>query len=728
MTQPRGRTSARRLWAERGAARLVGAGGLAVVASLAGILVFLLVEVAPLLGSSTLGAPSPLAGGEVGARALLVDPHRTHLAELGEDGFARLTELETGRERARRRLLDGADPSLLRGVPEDRLLIAADRAGRVRWLRVDWPLRYEGRERVVEPRLSGVEALDLELSGSELLDYALRADPDGASWVGALSSGEVAVVSIETRTNAFSGETRRQTTETRFEVDGRIGRIAIGPERRYAYAATLEGELLSWALDRPSAPERVELPGRAGALAPLLGGRSLIAGLADGRLIQYFRAPGPDGGTPLTRIREFPGLSGPVFAIAPSQRDRSFFAADRGGEIALFHSTTGQRLWSGRAPSGELFALGLAPRANALYVAGSAGTAALEVHNPHPEAGGGGFFGRIWYEDYPRPEYVWQSTGGSDEFEPKLSLVPLLVGTLKGTLYTLLLSVPLGLLGAIYVSQFMHPNLQGVVKPTVEIMASLPSVVLGFVAGLWLAPRLEAFLPGMLAMLFVLPALSIAAGSLWRALPARWTHGRHEGSELVLYLAVLVLGAAVCLELSPSVERAVFGGSVSTWLRETTGLVYDQRNAIVAGIAMGFAVIPIILSLADDALSNVPPDLSAGSLALGATRWQTVARIVLPAASPGIFAAVMIGLGRAVGETMIVLMATGNTPLLDWSAFNGFRTLSANIAVEIPEAPRGGTLYRTLFLAALVLFALTFTLNTAAELVRERLRRRFADD
>jgi phosphate transport system permease protein len=141
---------------------------------------------------------------------------------------------------------------------------------------------------------------------------------------------------------------------------------------------------------------------------------------------------------------------------------------------------------------------------------------------------------------------------------------------------------------------------------------------------------------------------------------------------------------------------------------------------------MGFAVIPIIFAISDDALSNVPANLSAASLALGATRWQTVARIVLPAASPGIFAAVMIGLGRAVGETMIVLMATGNTPVLDWNAFNGFRTLSANIAVEIPEAPQGGTLYRTLFLSAVLLFAVTFLINTAAELVRERIRRRFA--
>jgi phosphate transport system permease protein len=146
----------------------------------------------------------------------------------------------------------------------------------------------------------------------------------------------------------------------------------------------------------------------------------------------------------------------------------------------------------------------------------------------------------------------------------------------------------------------------------------------------------------------------------------------------------------------------------------------------VVGFAMGFAVIPIIYTICEDAFSNVPQHLVSGSLALGATRWQTALRVVMPTASPGVFSAIMIGFGRAVGETMIVLMATGNTPVMDFSAFSGFRALSANIAVEIPEAPEGGTLYRILFLGALLLFVLTFLVNTAAELVRQRLRERYS--
>jgi phosphate transport system permease protein len=226
-------------------------------------------------------------------------------------------------------------------------------------------------------------------------------------------------------------------------------------------------------------------------------------------------------------------------------------------------------------------------------------------------------------------------------------------------------------------------------------------------------------------MVVVLPVLVLLAGALWQQLPARLRNRFASGSEAFVFVGVIGAGIWLCVLLSPAFEALAFEGNFPHWLREHLGFTYDQRNAVVVGLAMGFAVIPIIFSVSEDAFSSVPLSLISGSLALGATRWQTVTRVVLPTASPGIFSAVMIGFGRAVGETMIVLMATGNTPILDWSPFNGFRTLSANIAVEIPEAPQYGTLYRVLFLAALLLFLFTFVVNTAAEIVRQRLRRRY---
>ncbi|MEO1087643.1 MAG: ABC transporter permease subunit, partial [Acidobacteriota bacterium] len=149
-----------------------------------------------------------------------------------------------------------------------------------------------------------------------------------------------------------------------------------------------------------------------------------------------------------------------------------------------------------------------------------------------------------------------------------------------------------------------------------------------------------------------------------------------------------------------------------------------QRNAMIVGFVMGFAIIPIIYTISEDALSTVPEHLRSASLGAGATPWQTATRIIIPTAMSGLFSAMMVGLGRAVGETMIVLMAAGNTPVMEWNIFEGFRTLSANIAVELPEAVRGDTHYRTLFLAALVLFMMTFVVNTIAESIRQRFRKR----
>jgi len=223
----------------------------------------------------------------------------------------------------------------------------------------------------------------------------------------------------------------------------------------------------------------------------------------------------------------------------------------------------------------------------------------------------------------------------------------------------------------------------------------------------------------------VMPAFGTAGVLLWDRIPRGLRDRLRPGMEVALIVPLLLLGAFTAYALGPAVEDGLFRGDFQLWLKETLGLVYDQRNCLVVGIAMGFAVIPIIFTIAEDAFTSVPQHLTAASLALGASRWQTATRVVLPTASPGIFSAIMIGFGRAVGETMIVLMATGNTPVLDWSVFNGMRTLSANVAVEIPEAPHGGTLYRTLFLASLVLFMMTFLVNTLAEVVRQRLRERY---
>ncbi|MBI2838429.1 MAG: ABC transporter permease subunit [Acidobacteria bacterium] len=190
------------------------------------------------------------------------------------------------------------------------------------------------------------------------------------------------------------------------------------------------------------------------------------------------------------------------------------------------------------------------------------------------------------------------------------------------------------------------------------------------------------------------------------------------GGQLVRFILTLFLSVLF------AAARGSLRGALGLDPRGSLVSTYFQRNALVVGFVMGFAVIPIIYTIAEDALTAVPSALRSASLACGASRWQTATRVILPIAIPGIFSAIMVGLGRAAGETMIVLMAAGNTPVLEMNIFGGLRALSANITVELPAAVKDGTLYRVLFLAALTLFAMTFCINTVAELVRQRFRKR----
>ena len=304
--------------------------------------------------------------------------------------------------------------------------------------------------------------------------------------------------------------------------------------------------------------------------------------------------------------------------------------------------------------------------------------------------------------------------------------MPLIFGTMKGTLYAMLFSIPLAIFGAVYTSQFTSAKFRKSIKPIIEVMASVPSVVIGFLIALWLAPIVERSLFPLIVGLFVIPLLfTVVMVVIQPFYRNRRFVNLLSGYEFLLMLPVLFLGGWLAVHLAPSIEALLFNGNFKGWLYQDMGMRYDQRNCIIIAFGLGICVIPIIFSITEDAISNIPPSLTAASLALGASRWQTVWRVILPSASPGIFAAMIIGFGRAVGETMVVLMATGNTPIMDWSIFNGMRTLSANIAVEIPEAPLDGTLYRVLFLCATVLFSLTFILNTGAEIIREHLRKKY---
>ena len=555
------------------------------------------------------------------------------------------------------------------------------------------------------------------------------------------------------------------------------------------------------------------------ALERLFGGAAFAVADSSGDVSIVFAARSPDAaaadGLRMTVARTFPGgrEAPAVTAIAASPRSRLFAVGGADGTVRLLHSTTGAAPLTVQANEHDAEARGsapeppavlcIAPRENRLLAAGVHGLAAWSIDTGYPEVSFGTLLRPMWYENYPGPVHAWETTG-HEAFESKFGLVPLIFGTIKATVYSMLFATPIALLAAIYASQFMHPAWRARIKPTIEMMASLPSVVLGFIAGLVFAPLLEEALMPVIAGLFSVPLAVLFAAHLWQLQPAGW-RGRLAPWRLpVVGFVALPLGIVVARLVAPWMERMLFqgdvrdwldgrGGSgfggwmlaalplaavvatavvgrlVNPWLRRSSGnwserqaslaslgvfllgviaalalaaaaaLFFDalrldtrgglfgtyvQRNALVVAVGMSFAIIPLVFTIADDALSSVPEHLRSASLGAGATPWQTAVRVIIPSAASGLFSAVMIGLGRAVGETMIVLMAAGNTPLIGWNLFNGFQTLSAAIATELPEAARGSAHYRVLFLAALALFAITFVVNTVAELVRQRFRRR----
>lgn len=420
-----------------------------------------------------------------------------------------------------------------------------------------------------------------------------------------------------------------------------------------------------------------------------------------------------------------------------SLRNRAFLLAS-GKHVTIRYATTENTRWStelGFVPEAAI----LGNRYDSMLALDPDGRLHLfNVHDPHPEASVDAFFGKIWYEGQEGPDFIYQSSAGGAEVEPKFSMVNLIWGSLKGTIFAMVFAVPVALLAALYTSQFLKPEFKKVVKPTMEIMASLPSVVLGFLGALWLAPKIENDYPSIFVLMVMIPLSALAFGFAWSRLPQRARLMVKPGYEFLVFIPILIAVVLVGWSLGPSLESLCFvttdpatGERIADfrlWWPQATGTPFDQRNALIVGFMMGFAVIPIIFTITEDALTNVPTFLTSASLALGASRWQTAWAVVLPTASAGIFSALMIGLGRAVGETMIVVMCSGNTPVFDFpipNAFSGMRTLSANIAVELPEAPKGETHYRILFLGALLLFILTFVVNTAAEIARNRLRERY---
>ncbi|WP_072055131.1 ABC transporter permease subunit [Aliivibrio fischeri] len=604
-----------------------------------------------------------------------------------------------------------------------------DEKGRVQFAQIGFQTNYSKGNRQLIPYVESFvpfPSLQLDENKKALTQLALSLTPNEGVVLGKTEDNRLLGLELDASINQMTGETLWEAIPIHFNGTNKVKNLlsmVITPNNDFLYLL-YQHELQVWSLSEHQASLRESIPLKESAqkLTLLAGAHSVLVQFDNGSFSQWFDTINNEKRS-LTLIRTF-NFDAPIELLSPEVYRKGVSVIDEKGNLTLIHTTTEKALFTQHVFNDSVLAATQPPNGEKLIVLTQSGWQCFNVTNPHPEVSLQSVFGKVWYEGYPEPAYIWQSTAANDDFESKFSLMPLAFGTLKAAFYALIFAGPIAIGSAIYTAYFMSANVRRYVKPTIEIMEALPTVIIGLLAGIWLAPIVENNLIAVFSILVFFPLSMIIIAFVWHILPAHIMRKLPRGQHAILLIPALVVIGYFTFKYGYVIEDWLFGGDLRNYLGDN-GVGYDQRNALVVGIAMGAAIIPTIYTIAEDAIFSVPKHLSEGSLALGATQWQTLTKVVLLTASPGIFSAVMMGLGRAVGETMIVLMATGNTPIMDGNILEGMRTLAANIAIEMPESEMGSTHFRMLFLAAFLLFVFTFFVNSLAEWIRQGLREKY---
>lgn len=930
------RTSSRVHFVDRLAGMVITIGGISVIVTVVGICLFLVATVLPLFRSGQIIPESSSRAPVTSPRVLITDEYQSSALAISAQGQVNVLHVSSGQPVKPAAPLTDQPITALSFEPSQELLAIGRADGQVQLGKAGFVTELINTSEVGDAPSKWTLGTSGPFKSEDQFGVIQRFSIDQFRFIrpevtladpATLSSGSGAVVAIDLRTRGETqylltlradgtmilGQVRtvrplgggkprtrisEQPIETDFASTGLPTWSFVSGDGESIYCLWPSGSLQRYSTrtenDQPirltETAQLLKEGRRVTSAAMMLGGLTILAGDDQGTLNAGFAAVNPAAATPdglsFVISHRIDVAAHPLTAINISTRDRTLVIGDGGGGIELLNLTS-EKLVARTSPTATqrpepIAAVAITPKLDGAISLSEQGTLShFELSPGHPEASFYSLFSKVHYEGNLEPQYSYQSSSGEDTAEPKLSLVPLILGTLKATVFAMLFAAPLAILAAIYTSEFLKPDVRRYVKPAIETMASLPSVVLGFVAAIIVAPWVAQHLPSVLVAFFVLPFAVLLGAHLWQLVPMKVDRGTSTTAKLALVALTMAAGIGLAGAAAPLIERTLFGPtqtdrwvlagsfqpvsketipawigartsldpnqerrlrhetgfyfrdgsvvrpvapddpssieaklagmesarpSIRTWLDGNYGAVwpgwmavflplvavsisfsearlrdrgilpnldllprgkaalgylvrfamlsvftlaaaaglamlvslagldsrdfifgpFSQRNTLIVGLMMGFAVIPIIYTISEDAMRSVPQQLRTASVGAGATPWQTAIRVVLPVAGSGVFSAIMIGLGRATGETMIVVMATGNTPSLDWNLFSGFRTLSANIAVELPEAAHDSTHYRVLFLCGLVLFALTFLVNTTAEIVRQRFRKQNA--
>ncbi len=729
-----------RMLNDRLAAYAVKLGGMGVIIAITLIFFFLLTVVLPLFESAEIKKISEYelsVPQDSQALHYIIDEQGRIVTRVGNDGKLVSFKANNGHVINEEKITQVPISSFAKAESSSGVVAFGLNDGTAIVLKLGFKVRYEELKKVITPSyeiLLDEDPIIIDEDAKALAHIAIQGNEENYSIVSVNDENQLRITHFSMEESLFDDESSFEiNTYEIATLNYQVSHLLLDNEQRILYVVDDQGAIYFYNIgdkENPKFIERVEVIKAGSELTDIQfasGSISLIISDSSGRISQWFPVRDENNQYSLTLIRDFMQNTSSVVKLVSEYSRKGFISINEQGELGIFHLTAHNNVLLEDILLRDVTNLVISPRADFVLLENKNNKLHIwHIKNEYPEISIDSLWSKVWYEGYSEPEYLWQSSSASNDFEPKFSLVPLSFGTLKAAFYAMLIAIPLAILGAVYTAYFMSSRLRQTVKPTIEIMEALPTVILGFLAGLWFAPFLELHMPGVFAICVILPLGVMIFAYFWHCLPKSITGFVPDGWQPILLLPVIILIVWAALAVSPMVEVWLFDGNMPIWLNEELGIGFDQRNAMVVGFAMGFAVIPTIFSIAEDAIFSVPKYLTNGSLALGATEWQTLTRVVILTASPGIFSAVMIGFGRAVGETMIVLMATGNTAIMDFSIFEGMRTLSANIAVEMPEAEVGSTHYRILFLAALILFVFTFFFNTIAEVVRQRLRNKYS--
>ena len=501
----------RRYLADSAAAWLVRAGGGGVVAALALIFVYLFSEVVPMLrGASVEQSNAFVAPAATDSETVLLALERYDTLGMRHSSDGRLSyfRLEDGQ------LLEELQLEVPEGVRVESMAIGEPRSRRVAYglsdgtaIVVDHEIELEftdGERSVVPAPVFplGKEPVTVDDQASALRSLAVQKNRKGETGLAAVTAdGRLMFVHFRETTSFLSGETEfERRAWTLPKAPGYLGELQLTSNLWSLIGVDDAGMLQYWDISDPGAAvlrdqvSAVEAGERVTELKMLNGTFSMVVGTSEGRLSQWFlvrdqRADAGDNIFGLERVRDFDRHPGAITRIQPEYTRKGFAVVDEAGGLGLHYGTSARTLFLEQVSDTPLRAVGISPVDDQLVVEDEAGTITrFDVWNEHPEVSLKALWGKVWYEGREDPEYVWQASSGADSFEPKYSMVPLTIGTLKAAFFAMLFAMPLAIAGAIYTAYFMAPKLRGYVKPTIEVMEALPTVILGFLAGLWLAP------------------------------------------------------------------------------------------------------------------------------------------------------------------------------------------------------------------------------------------------